>query len=363
MKIAVFSASASPHMRAYADALVGAGHQITLITTHPDNHDLPFPVVRLHQPGPIERRLPTRLRTWLVGQRLRRALRSEAFDVLNVQQMTSVGVLAATVFDGPTVLTFWGSDLLLPDLQPAWARALMPAAVRRASVVHVCSEQMRAAALDIGAAPERVVSFQYGIDLGRFTFGGAHRDPHLVVSNRLLRPLYRIDVLVRALALVIREVADARLVIFGRGGEHGALVKLAAELGIGSSVSFAGFAPAEELAGALACAAVWASLPPSDGAPLSLMEAMAGGAVPVVADIPTLHEWIGPGRGVFVGDVTPEGVAAGILDGFRIAEDGAYAVTNRTLIQERGDRTKNLPRFVRIIEASAHGRPLDPADR
>jgi glycosyltransferase involved in cell wall biosynthesis len=350
-------------MRVYLKALVEAGHDVTLITSNVANSDIDYvPVVRTMPIGPIETRLPRRIRILFTGWRLLRALRRGHFDVLNVQQLTSVGVLAALLFHGPTVLTFWGSDLLRPEISPVWARKRLPKAVRSATVVHVCSDQMKEAVLALGASPERVACFQYGIDLDVFRFGGAPRVGHTIVSTRRLEPLYRIDVLLRAFALVRTRIGDAMLTVCGDGSCREGLVALATDLGITDAMDLVGDVSPEGIAAAVETAAVWVSLPPSDGTPLSLLEAMEGGAVPVVADIPTLHDWIAPERAVFVADVTPEKVAGGIVEGFRMAATAEYAALNRAVVEARGDRAKNMPLFIRVVEAAAAGRLPSLAD-
>lgn len=353
MRVAVVSVSSGTHLRAYVGALVEAGHDVTLITNKAHVPGIGVPVIDIVPRTRWLYALPARVREWLRLRTLARTLRTGRFDVLNVQQVTSDGVQAARVFDGPVVLTFWGSDLLVPDLMPGWAREALPQVMRTAAMVHVCSEEMRDRALELGVGPERLASFQYGIDLGFFEFGGAPRASHDIVSTRLLAPLYRIDVAIKAFALVRRHFPDARFDVFGHGGEEQALRGLARAEGVADGVTFRGFAPAEELAATVARAAVWVSLPPSDGAPLSLLEAMAAGALPVVADIPALREWIAPGRGVLVPDVSPHRVAEGILEGFALAAEGSYARANRELVETNGDRARNLPRFVKMIEDAA----------
>lgn len=127
---------------------------------------------------------------------------------------------------------------------------------------------------------------------------------------------------------------------------------LAEELGISHHVSFVGHRPHSKLAEDLARCAVWVSLAENDGTPLSLLEAMASGAVPVVADLPTLHEWIEPGCGVFV-EPAPEAVAAGVLEGFRLAEEGTAAKANRAVVEARADRSANLKRYDDMLERAA----------
>jgi len=92
----------------------------------------------------------------------------------------------------------------------------------------------------------------------------------------------------------------------------------------------------------------------SDGTPLSLLEAMACGAYPVLADIPTLHEWVQAPHGTFV-DATPSAVASGLIEGLTRARSGAHIAPNRRIVEAHADRTRNLARFERLLEDAAAG--------
>src|SRR5665647_2371499 len=131
-----------------------------------------------------------------------------------------------------------------------------------------------------------------------------------------------------------------------------------ADLGVEQSVTFLGLVSREEVSARLRRAAVWVSIPPSDGMPLSLLEAMASGALPVVSDLDTMREWLDESRAVFVDSASPEHVAEAILRGLTLAEDGAYAEPNRRAVQQRGDRQANLPRWERMLLAAAGRRDV-----
>ncbi|HBE80849.1 MAG TPA: glycosyl transferase family 1, partial [Firmicutes bacterium] len=45
----------------------------------------------------------------------------------------------------------------------------------------------------------------------------------------------------------------------------------------------------------LAASHLMVSIPKSDGTPVSLLEAMAAGCLPVLADLPVYHDWITDG--------------------------------------------------------------------
>jgi glycosyltransferase involved in cell wall biosynthesis len=128
-----------------------------------------------------------------------------------------------------------------------------------------------------------------GMDLGRFHPGvdpapfraRHHLDdrPTITFVGRLDAEKH-VDELVRALPLV-REAVDARLVVAGTGREHGALVALAAELGVGEHVTFTGFVPDADLPGAYAAADVCVNPGTAELQSIVTLEAMATGR-PVV---------------------------------------------------------------------------------
>lgn len=79
--------------------------------------------------------------------------------------------------------------------------------------------------------------------------------------------------------------------------------------------------PHSEVADLLACGDVYISFSANDGIPYSLLEAMACGLVPVVAELPQLHEWIEHAlNGYFVPQYDTKGLASIIKDLYNNAQ-------------------------------------------
>lgn len=363
LRVAVFGLTpTSIHYLTYVRFLASRGHYVTCLTNAP-RVDAPVRVVDFTRYRALAARLPRGVRMLPKLAIMTECLLNRRFDVLDIMQVTPDGVLAALIWRGPLVLDFWGSDVLRLDQRPWWVRWLMPRVLAKAGAIHSVSQQMTTELVRLGARPARIETFQYGIDVGFFAPApAAGPDAHLheapagkvILSTRGLRSFYRIETIVRALPHVLAREPEARLELTGANDvETPRLRALAAELGVGERVAFLGFVTREELAEHLRAACVWVSVPPSDGAPLSLLEAMAAGALPVVADIPSMREWLGESRGVLIAEVTPEGVAAAILEGFARAADAAVAAANRRLVEERADSAANLPRWEGLLARTA----------
>lgn len=87
------------------------------------------------------------------------------------------------------------------------------------------------------------------------------------------------DLLVAAFARCARSHPNWRLVIFGQGSEHDALMNLAARLGVSDRVDLPGFT--DDPIGALACGDLFVISSRFEGFPNTLLEAMACGVAVV----------------------------------------------------------------------------------
>jgi sugar transferase (PEP-CTERM/EpsH1 system associated) len=129
-----------------------------------------------------------------------------------------------------------------------------------------------------------------GIDMDRFRDRidsgqvrqslGISSDAPLIGTVGRLSEIKRQDILIRAFQLVLRRVPDAHLLIVGDGPAMGELRELVASLHIGARVHFVGYQPRPEAY--LHAMDVFALSSRSEGMPLAVLEAWAGG-VPVVA--------------------------------------------------------------------------------
>ena len=273
---------------------------------------------------------------------LGRVIRSLGPDVLHSHYVVEHGFFAATTGYHPHVVTAWGSDILLDAQTSALARAIARYTLARADLITSNNSYMAEKVRELGAPPERVATIPLGVD-GFFLEepeasvnarpGGG--DAPVVVSVRSLEPLYNVDVILRAMALVGRRWPEARLVVAGDGRLRGRLEGLARRLGLAPAVSFVGRVGQRELRDALASAQVYVSVPRSDATAVSTLEAMAVGCFPILSDLPSQVELV---EGGVNGFRVPVGDAAALAE--RIGE----ALANHELRRRAVDLNRELVR-------------------
>src|SRR5207247_5267610 len=112
------------------------------------------------------------------------------------------------------------------------------------------------------------------------------------ISTRALEPLYDIQTLVRASREIFAADPEIQGTILGGGSERDGLQALAFRMGVADRLRFEGTQSPDRVMQALGSVRVYVSTSRSDGASVSLMEAMARGCFPVVTDIPANREWV-----------------------------------------------------------------------
>jgi glycosyltransferase involved in cell wall biosynthesis len=199
-----------------------------------------------------------------------------------------------------------------------------------------------------------------GIDLTKFKprAEGAENE-FSVITTRGLNRGYRVDVVIRAVAVARRDFPGISALIAGGGEAEAELRRLAADVGVADRVKLPGHVVNGELPGYLARSAVYVSPVPSDGVSASLLEAMASGTFPVVRDIEANSAWIEHGKNGFLvpGD-DPSAYAAAIVAACRDeALRRSAAEANRRILEERGEIRSNMKRIeAAYLELAAAGR-------
>lgn len=103
-----------------------------------------------------------------------------------------------------------------------------------------------------------------------------------IVAN-LDRPVKRVDLFIRAAALVLRRVPSTRFVVIGEGHLRAGLVELARDLGLGGAISFQG--SVSDVTPHVASFTVGVICSDSEGLSNAVLEYMAAGVPPVVRDV------------------------------------------------------------------------------
>jgi glycosyltransferase involved in cell wall biosynthesis len=152
----------------------------------------------------------------------------------------------------------------VPPGHPA-LRALVAAeaaSIRFADHAITCTEQMRQTFVARGAPPGKIgvvlnSSDEAIFDVRRHPPAPRRPDRFTLICHGAIEYSYGLDTVLRAAALLQREIAGLRVEIFGEGTYRPALERLADELGLDGAVRFSdGFVPIERLLTAIADADV-----------------------------------------------------------------------------------------------------------
>lgn len=121
------------------------------------------------------------------------------------------------------------------------------------------------------------------IELDKFVFRERKPLRPIFLSNRNLEAHYGVDCVLRAFALIQRQVPEAVLKVVGRGSQRQTLEKLKDELGL-EQTTFAGRVEHEEIIRYYEEADVFLNASRVDNQPLSILEAFACGLPVVTTD-------------------------------------------------------------------------------
>ena len=309
MRLCFLADPSSIHTQRWVGHFAAAGHETHLVNLGPQ------PERQFDWPGPQHHTLPAPPRIPIPGLRgvIMLAARRRALvallaqirpDVLHAHSIGDPAWFAALSGFHPLVLTAWGSDVLLGLRQGPWLnRRLTRYALRRADLLTADARQVLEAARPHLRPAARAELIRFGVDTRLFSPGAdatwrdrlALADAPLVVSIRQCRPLYNIDIILRAFAGVRDALPAARLVIklVSQAADDPYLAQmreLAGQLALGKSVIFVPQVAYAELPDLYRAADVVVSAPSSDGMPVSVLEAMACGAPVVASDLPALRE-------------------------------------------------------------------------
>ncbi|HUP05524.1 MAG TPA: glycosyltransferase family 1 protein [Caldimonas sp.] len=232
---------------------------------------------------------------------------SVAYDVVHANFFMSglVGLRLKEIFGVPLVMTFHALGLVRREHQgpndgfPAIRIDIERCIVRHAErLVAECPQDEADLVRLYGADPASISTIPCGVDLDEFApvaRAGARRalgladDEFVVLQLGRMVPRKGVDNVVRALALLPRELKARLLVVGGEGAtpdpartpEIARLQGLAHELGVADRITFAGARRREELPACYGAADVFVTTPWYEPFGITPLEAMASG-VPVI---------------------------------------------------------------------------------
>lgn len=357
IRIAVVSQTDNPWTEPYARAFQAAGHEVRVFSFHRGTLE-GVDVVPLSGKRPWW--VPREAWFLTALPRLRSGLLAFTPDVVFSPYISSNGVTTAFTWSGPAVVSARGSDVnrgadgRLPTF--SWLhRRLIRFACSRASAIHAVSEELAERLAACGVERARISCFPLGVDVRRFLPAERPREgPGRIVCTRRQERIYNNDVVLEALARLMRAGAAFRCVMAGGGPLLEERKEQARRLGL-SQVEFTGQIAPERMCEVLRSSDIYVSASLSDGASSSLLEAMATGLLPVVSRIRGNLDWIRHGKTGLLftaGDVAElEGALRRALEEPGLREGAA--VENRALVERLGSRESNMRRMLELVERAA----------
>jgi len=272
--------------------------------------------------------------------------------VLNCHFMSSYGLSSILARAKGKFLNCWGSDV--NKLQYSRLRGCLY------KVVLNKYDWINAPSSDIKSKLERYISnsskvhvFQYGVDVEMMPVReeGKVVDKNKIkfVSNRNWQPLYNIDSIILGFSEFVETTgAKHELHVFGTGAPSDIerINNLVASMNneISDLVFLHGFSEKSKMLEKMSSFDCFISFPDMDGLPLSLLESMYVGLLPLVLRLPAYEDWLSEDQTVFINSLKMND----IVRGFQDACEKIHTFTpmpHRKSVISHGDHKKNSKKF------------------
>jgi L-malate glycosyltransferase len=269
----------------------------------------------------------------------------------------------------PHIAAAWGNDVLIdPQRNPIY-RIIVSTILKRADLVTSVSNQISKACITYGADKNRMFLVRIGVDTTlvsqkylaltiRQTLGWHNNI--VLVSTRLLEPIYNTRAIINALPSVIQKIPNIRLLIIGSGSQKENLEGMVQQLNLKEYVHFTGRLSGEDYMANVRSGDIYISASLSDGCSVSLLEAMMLRIYPVVSDIPANQEFVSDGvNGLLFPPENPELLAERIITAskkFRL--DNTILHYNAKLVADKASLNSTMEQLEQIYLSVSNKREI-----
>jgi glycosyltransferase involved in cell wall biosynthesis len=286
--------------------------------------------------------------------------------------------IAGIVGCRPLVVSVMGGDVLFEEqgAPTPIGKWLTMNLLRRADFITAKSQYLVEAVERVGGDRRKTERIIWGIPVRRF----GRVDPselrqrlgipdghQVVLSPRILQPLYRQHLIVQAMSQVVAARPNTCLLLTEYGADpeyRDAIRQQITELGLQDNVRFCGSVPQAEMPAFYSLADMAVSVPSSDGLPQTLLEAMACGTPTILNDLSRYEEIVQHAQTAYFASATPDGIAQAVLELLgdsdmreRIARGGQTIVEREADIEEQACRVEE--HYVQLVR-SVRRRAFDP---
>ena len=275
-------------------------------------------------------------------------------DIVHSGPLTDCSYLTAKAGLHPHTAMSWGFDLGREiETDPKALERARFALANADWFLGDCFTELDKAA-ELGYDPSRAEIFPWGIDVDRFSPAESSLREKimgdgnfLVLSLRTMEPNYDVETAVRAFLIAVRSEPGMRMILLGDGSQMPKLRQIAETDSNGDKIMFLGRQPNEMLVDYYRSCDLYVSASIVDGSSVSLLEAMGCGIPVLMSAIPGNLEWVrDKENGLLFETGNIEELSQKMVYCCRNREQmEKYAVSARTLIEEKADWNKNKTRI------------------
>lgn len=366
LRICIIGDTGGIHVRTRALAFIKRGYTINTITPRLCGLE------ELHERSPIRNSNPNTATYIFECYQL---LRDCPGDIVHVHYACSLSawIWLITASDKPLIVSVMGGDVLFSEQGnlPRMARWMTKQVMLRANAITAKSDHLAEALIAMGIPDNKIETIIWGVDPEHFKIrestslrkelGLSAADP-IIFSPRILRPFYNILMIVEALPHILKKLPNTRLLISEYEADslyREQLVSRAIELGVEGALIFCGKITYKKMPEYYSIADVAVGIPPSDGFPQTLLEAMACQTPNVVTNLKRYEALVQDNESAVFVELTPESIATGILC---VLQDKAFAErlsqAGRAIVIEKANLADNVSRVEAIYQRLAGSRPV-----
>jgi len=216
---------------------------------------------------------------FLLGK-LKQAIQSFQPDILHAHYASSYGLIGRLSGFHPLVISVWGTDVMKFPLHNFITKNILINNIKQADLICVTSNVLKKHCLKYSQKTSVIIPF--GIDFSKFNRHEKITKHEFVIGCvKSLETVYRIDLLIDAFSKIQKthKNTSLKLLIVGGGSLEHELKAKVNELGINHVVEFTGKVPHEDVPKYYQKMDVFCNLSTYESFGVSIIEAMACGAV------------------------------------------------------------------------------------
>ena len=240
----------------------------------------------------------------------------------------SVGAYAWIVLFLPkvkSVMTPWGTDVLIDMKESAVNRFLSLRALRRSTVITVDAKHMEQKLVQFGVSQDKVKIIYFGTNTKEYVRIKKERSrirkkydilesDTVVISTRTLNPIHDVFLTIKSIPLVLKENNNVKFIIASDGVEKSQMEEYVSKHNLSNHVIFPGYMTMPEMVAFLSASDIYVSSSKADaGLAASTAEAMSIGLPVVVSNNSENSFWVN-NSGLLFEDGDFKGIADGILN-------------------------------------------------